>query len=80
MALRIRANGEVLCAAMHGVKPGDLYLDDAQHYTLAAEWGLLISEPMDPTPDNPGLGGHRAHGQWWWRGLAPAEAVIEEEP
>ena len=31
MALRIRKDGRVLCAAHHPPEPGDLYLDDFVH-------------------------------------------------
>jgi hypothetical protein len=35
MSLRIRETGEVVCAAMHPELPGDVYLDDAQHYAIS---------------------------------------------
>ena len=34
MALRIRKDGRVLCAAYHEAEPGDLYLDDYVHSYL----------------------------------------------
>lgn len=42
MAIRIRTiNGVTVavCAAMSVEKPGDLYLDDAQHYALTLKFG-----------------------------------------
>lgn len=34
MSLRIRASGEIVCAAEHGPEEGDIYVDDALHYYL----------------------------------------------
>ncbi len=73
MAVRIRPNGQVLCAAMHPELPGDLYVDDSVHYDLSVRLGLLVTEPWD----SGGMGGHQKHGEWWWRGLAPAGATLE---
>lgn len=41
MAIRIRNSGGMtiaLCAAESDAMPGDTYLDDAQHYALAAKF------------------------------------------
>lgn len=41
MAIRIRTTHGVrvaLCAAETDAKPGDVYLDDAEHYALAAKF------------------------------------------
>ena len=73
MALRIRADGRVLCAAMHPAEEGDLYVDDGEHYRLSVELKVLGTEAMNEG----GLGGHAAHGEWWWRGLAPAAATVD---
>jgi hypothetical protein len=74
MSLRIREDGTVLCAAMHKAEPGDRYLDDAQHYRLSAELGMLVTEPMELL-HIPGTnrGGHQNHGQWWWRSATPPD-------
>lgn len=78
MAVRVRRpSGEIVCAAMHPAQEGDCYLDDGLHYKLSVELGVLVSEPMD-LPEGVGLGGHRRHGLWWWRGEAPAAAVLEQ--
>lgn len=37
MALRIRKDGRVLCAAMHKEELGDTYIDDGIHYFLSIE-------------------------------------------
>ena len=69
MALRIRADGRVLCAAMHGVEPGDTYLDDATHYHLSVDQKVLVSEPMVK---------HEKSGQWWWAGNIPEGVEIDD--
>jgi hypothetical protein len=76
VAVRVREGGEVVCAAMHPELPGDGYLHDGLHYHLATELRLLVTEPMH-LPAGQGLGGHAAHGLWWWRGDEPAEASID---
>lgn len=74
MAVRVRSTGEIVCAAMHPEMSGDTYLHDGIHYTLSAELGALVTEPMQC---DSALGGHAAHGLWWWRGEAPPEAKID---
>lgn len=74
MAVRVREDGSVVCAAMHPARKGDVYVDDGLHYRLSVELGLLVSEPMEGPG---GLGGHAAHGRWWWRGCAPEDAELE---
>ena len=73
MSLRIRADGRILCAAMHGPEPDDTYIDDGLHYTLSVECKVLVTEEMD---EPGGRGGHRAHGQWWWRGSVPPDVLV----
>ena len=68
MALRIRKDGRVLCAAMHAAEPGDTYLDDGIHYMLSAEKKLLVTEPMER---------HKHHGEWWWSGNVPGDVSPE---
>jgi hypothetical protein len=38
MALRVRADGRILCAAKSKPKPGDIYIDDAVHGWLAGSY------------------------------------------
>lgn len=40
MGARIRANGEILCAAMHPAEPGDAYIGDDELYTksISGDW------------------------------------------
>lgn len=68
MAVRVRADGRVLCAAMHGPEPGDAYVSDGLHYRLSVELKLLVTEPWEA---------HALRGEWWWRGLAPPGVVID---
>lgn len=68
MALRIRKDGRILCAAIHKEEPGDTYLDDGIHYTLSVERKLLLTEPMEK---------HKEHGQWWWVGNVPDNVEVE---
>lgn len=77
MAVRIREDGTIVCAAMHPPEPGDTYVDDSLHYTLSAEAKVLVTEPMHSTE---GRGGHARHGQWWWRDDVPADVVLERRP
>lgn len=69
MALRIRKDGRVLCAAMHAAEPGDTYLDDGIHYQLSAERKLLVTEPMEK---------HKDRGEWWWCGNVPPEVTVDD--
>lgn len=80
MAVRIRQDGTILCAAAHPEQPGDTYLHDGLHYKLSVELGALVTEPMHADPVNPGRGGHEAHGCWWWQDEVPQDAVLEERP
>jgi hypothetical protein len=73
MAVRIRKDGRILCAAMHHQEPGDVYLHDGIHGHLARAC-ILVTEPMDGPA---GRGGHAVHGEWWWRTDVPADVVPE---
>jgi len=74
MAVRIRTDGRILCAAMHPPESGDLYLHDGIHCHLSHA-AILVTEPM--TCEG-GRGGHANHGEWWWRTDVPEDVVIEE--
>lgn len=69
MAVRIRATGEIVCAAMNPEQPGDTYIDDDLHYRLSAERKVLVTTP------------HEVHsttgGQWWWKGQIPDDVEID---
>jgi len=76
VAVRVRDDGRVLCAAMFPALPGDTYIDDTLHYKLC-ESGALVTEPHECEG---GRGGHAAHGEWWWRHEVPADVVVEARP
>lgn len=44
MALRIRRNGTIVCAAKSEAKQGDIYIDDHKHYELACSGNI---KPID---------------------------------
>lgn len=79
MSARVRSDGRVLCAAMHPAEEGDCYIDDGVHYLLAAELGLLVTEPME-LPEGVGRGGHARHGEWWWHDRVPVDVHVEQRP
>ena len=68
MAVRIRKDGKVLCAAMHGEEDGDIYLDDEIHYHLSVIVKVLVTEPHDL---------HKFRGEWWWVNSIPEGVEIE---
>jgi len=62
MALRIRKNGDVLCAALHEAHDGDTYVPDNISEILTGctgEEALLVTDP-EPI--------HSTHGKWLWAG------------
>jgi len=74
MALRVRRDGRILCAAFHGEEPGDTYLHDGISYRLTVELGVIVTEPM---VSDTGRGGHLKHGEWWWANQVPPDVVLE---
>lgn len=66
MALRIRKNGDVLCAALHPEEDGDIYIHDGISAVLTGCTSRLSLEEAvlvtDPEPI------HSIHGKWWWVG------------
>lgn len=56
MAVRIRKDGSIVCAAMFPKQEDDLYIDDRLHYYLAVEIGILVTDEY-----------HLEHGKWWWK-------------
>ena len=67
MAVRIRKNGRILCAAMHPEEPGDTYIDDTLHQILSVDAKVLVT-------DDKHINGH---GEWWWRGNVPEGVEID---
>lgn len=68
MAVRIRKNGSIVCAAMHPVEPGDVYIDDPVHYQLSVIAHVLVT-------DKDHIGGH---GLWWWCNNVPEGINVDE--
>lgn len=68
MALRIRKDGRILCAAIHGEEPGDTYIDDGLHYQMSVLHRVIGSEPNEQ---------HMKSGQWWWMGNVPDGITID---
>lgn len=65
MALRVRDDGTMWCAALTSWQAGDTYIDDGLHYHLSVEQGVIVALPMPQ---------HKDHPQWWWAGSAPPDA------
>jgi hypothetical protein len=74
VAVRIRLNGQILCAAMHPAEEGDTYIHDGLHGRLASETGTIVTEPMYC---DGGRSGHAYHGEWWWRDRVPADVEVD---
>lgn len=69
MALRIRKNGKILCAALNKEKKDDLYVGDGLHYFLSVKCKVLVTEPWEL---------HKKHkGQWWFTNKIPKKAKID---
>lgn len=66
MAVRIREDGTIWCAAMHSAMPGDTYLNDGLHYRLSVELQVLVTDFS-----------HNSHGQWWWVNSVPPGIQID---
>ncbi len=69
MALRIRKDGSILCAAIHPPLEGDTYIDDALHYEMSVILRVIGTEEHEK---------HIKHGQWWWMGNIPEDKDIDE--
>jgi len=68
MAIRVRMNGRMFCAAMTEPMPGDTYIDDTLHHELCAVHRVIVSKPADL---------HAKSAEWWWRNAVPAGTVID---
>jgi hypothetical protein len=68
MALRIRKDGRILCAAMHPEEDGDTYIDDGLHYEMSVIHKVIGSESMER---------HKDSGRWWWIGNVPADIHVD---
>lgn len=63
MAIRVRKDGTMQCAALSEPMAGDTYIDDGLHYQMSVEHGVIMALPM---PE------HRENPQWWWVNAAPS--------
>lgn len=68
MAIRVRKDGTMWCAAHTEKQPGDTYIDDALHYEMSIEHGVIVALPMPEHVDHP---------QWWWSRAAPAGCKMD---
>ena len=62
MALRIRKNGQIVCAALHKEENGDTYIPDGLSEIMTGCTGKEAVLVTDPEPK------HSTHGIWWWSG------------
>lgn len=76
MALRLRKDGRLLCAAMHKEEPGDTYLHDGITEILSGSTGeipVIGAEPMEKHKKK----GYLHRGEWWWLGNVPDDVEID---
>lgn len=57
MAIRVRKDGTMVCAALTESKDGDTYIDDALHHIMHQEYKVIYSKPM---PE------HLSDPRWFW--------------
>lgn len=67
MAVRIRKDGEIVCAAKFPAEDDDTYLHDGIHYTLSVELHALVTDSE-----------HFTHGLWWWANEVPDNITIDK--
>jgi hypothetical protein len=68
MAVRIRKNGRIFCAATFPEEPGDTYIDDGVHYYLSVIHKVLVTQCHAE---------HELNGEWWWIGNVPSNITID---
>lgn len=68
MALRVRKDGRILCAALHDAEDGDTYVNDGLHYEMSVIHKVIGAEPNEL---------HMKSGQWWWMGNVPKGITID---
>lgn len=69
LAVRVRKDGRILCAAMFPKERGDIYIDDALHHILSGEVKVLVTEPHER---------HSVRGEWWWINNIPPNIIIDD--
>ena len=70
MAVRIRKNGRIFCAALRSAEEGDTYINDELHYRLSVLEKVLVSEAWNQ---------HKESAEWWWKGNIPEGIVIADQ-
>lgn len=63
MALRIRKNGRIFCAALTNPESGDTYIDDNLHYEMSVVHKVIVTYPMPKHEE--------MNGEWFWSGNVP---------
>ena len=70
MAIRIRKNGRIFCAALNEEEDGDCYINDDIHYRLSVLGRVLVTTENDVHMST--------GGEWWWRGQEPEDIILGE--
>jgi hypothetical protein len=70
MALRIRKNGRILCAALNKAEDGDCYIHDGLHYHLSVVEKAIVTTEIEYHMRN--------GGEWWWKGHEPEDLPIDK--
>ena len=70
MAVRIRKDGRVFCAALSIAQEGDCYIDDGLHYELSVIRKVLVTTDHDYHMKN--------GGEWWWKGQEPSDLIMSK--
>lgn len=70
MAIRIRKDGRMLCAALTSAESEDVYIDDGLHYELSAVKKLLVTTPMEVH--------EKTNGEWYWSNQVPEGVIISD--
>lgn len=70
MAVRIRKDGRIFCAAMTEQQEGDLYIDDRLHYHLSVITKVLVTTPSETH--------NKTNGEWYFINAIPEYVIIDE--
>lgn len=70
MALRIRTNGDIFCAALNKEENGDIYINDDLHYLFTVVKKIIVTQ-AEPAHS-------RSGGQWWFKYEVPEGIKIEK--
>lgn len=70
MAVRIRKDGRIFCAALNNHEEGDIYINDALHYHLSVIEKILVTTENEHHMST--------GGEWWWKTKIPNGIIIDE--